>query len=813
VKTIARRDVASSFALAAVIAVGIFVVQLNGPASANAQTPKASRSNWKFHLQEATIDDVHRGIRERQITCRQLVQAYINRAKVYNGVSSELVTKDGAPVQPSPGAIRAGSQLKFPAATVAASTFLPHLDEYSGPPLEFGRMEPTASDPSVQQQYGMIVGIPSAGQLNALATINIRGERSVTCKGERDKRPSEGSLPAGSPAVCEEFRKQPDALDRAAELDAQYGNNPDLAKLPMYCIPFSFKDSFDTKDMRTTGGADAHYDIDFPSRDQTLVAELRNKGAIIYAKSVPTEYNGGPTDPGGGKPEKVLVSTVGYQRSTWAGNPSNPYDTSRAASLGSSSGSGVAVNANLVMCGVCEETRASCRGPANHNSIALILPHKSLISFLGGAIGVDVYTDRSGIHCRNIRDAAKVLDALKDPKNGYYDSRDIFTTVPRASVLAKSYAASAMERSAPGSLRGIRIGIIRESMLTFPGIKADEPIVEAASREIKAVLGGKLGATLVESVDPGWPDDPEIENMNPSYTQALAQLLPVFFPEILYRVTRDGKPQFPDFAARIKPTEFAPGKTFGSGSMAPVDYMIDLAEGRVPIPPNLNIRSIQPQEDAMVFRFHFPQYAMRRAADWKARGFTETLVDFPTLNARSKFWSDDWRAIFKNWEDVQDIRNPLGERQGIDERIRLRELLRRLEVKVMEENHLDVVVRLHTALPPEKIGFAPQPGPVGDIRGESTMGPNAGLTEILIPAGFVRTVYDPYFVLSTDKKKYEPASNSTPTTLPAPGLPFSLVFRAGPGSEDMILKVASAYEAASKRRVPPPAFGPLPGEP
>ena len=45
-----------------------------------------------------------------------------------------------------------------------------------------------------------------------------------------------------------------------------------------------------------------------------------------------------------------------------------------------------------------------------------------------------------------------------------------------------------------------------------------------------------------------------------------------------------------------------------------------------------------------------------------------------------------------------------------------------------------------------------------------------------------------------------------------PGLPFSLVFRAEPGKEDVLLRVASSYEAASKRRIPPPAFGPLPVE-
>jgi amidase len=782
----------------------------------------ASSQQSPFHLQEVTIDDLHRAIRSGQITCKGVVQLYLNRAKAYNGVAEVLVTKDGASIPPASGVVRAGSPLKFPTQTVAISTLLPDFDQYVGPPIEFGRMESTASDPSVQQQFGMTIGLPHAGQLNALGTLNLRGERSVTCKGDRDRRPSDGPLPPGSPAVCEEFRKQPDALERAAELDAQYGRNPDLAKLPMYCVVFSFKDSYDVKDMRSTGGADARYDIDFPARDQTLVGELREKGAIIYAKTANTEYNGRPVpsirggsggERGTNRPTKVFVSVQGYQRSTWAGNPSDVYDTTRAASLGSSSGSGVSVSANLVACSICEETSMSCRGPSNHNSVALILPHKSLISFLGGSIGADIYLDRAGIMCRTVKDAAKVLDALKDPANGYYDPRDIFTTVPRSSVLDKPYVASAASSGARGSLRGMRIGIIRESMLTFPGIKADEPISQAADKEIKAILGDYLGATLVESVDPLWPADPSLKKLNPSYTQALAQLVPVFFPDILYRLTRDGQPQFPEFAAKIKPTEFAPGKTLGSGTMKPIDYMLDLAEGRVPIPKNLNIRAIEEEIEPNAFTFHFNQYASRRAADWKERGFTETLIDFPALNARSKFWGDDQRAAFKNWEEMQDMRNALGERQGIDEHIMMRELLRRVEMKVIYENHLDAVVRVHYSLPPGKIGLAGQPEPPGDIRGELRMGPFAGVTEVLIPAGYVRTVYDPVFVLSADKKRYVPTNSNTPTTLPAPGLPFSLVFRAEPGKEDIILKIASAYEAASKRRVPPPDFGSLPGEP
>ncbi len=373
-------------------------------------------SDEPFRLEEATIDELHRAIRAGRTTVVSIVEHYIARARAYNGVASALVTRDGAPVAAAAGAVRAMAPLRFPAATVAASTILPDLDRYAGPPLEWGRMEPTASDPSVQQQYGMIAGIPGGNQLNALATLNIRGERSVTCRGEFDRHPSEGPLPPAAPPVCEHFRRLPDALEQAAELDRAYGQNPPLDRMPMYAVVFSFKDPFDTKDMRTTAGGDAAYDIDFPARDHVLVEQLRSKGAIIFAKAVNTEYNGRAGDPGGRhRPEQVLPSTLGYQRSSWAGNPANPYDTTRAASLGSSSGSGVSVSANLVMASLGEETRASTRGPANHNAVALILPHKAMLGFNGGAIGADIYCDRSGILCRTIADCAKVLDALKDP--------------------------------------------------------------------------------------------------------------------------------------------------------------------------------------------------------------------------------------------------------------------------------------------------------------------------------------------------------------------------------------------------------------
>ena len=759
-----------------------------------------------FQLEEATITQLHDAIRAGETNCLKVVEHYLARVRSFNGVASKLVTKDGADVAPAEGTVRAGAPLKFPTETLPASRFFPDYDKYKGRPLEFGRMQPTASDPSVQQQYGMIAGVPNAGQVNALATLNIRGERSVACKGDFDRHPSLGPLPEGAPPICEYFRHLPDALETAAALDAEYGRNPDLENMPMYGVVFSFKDSFDVKDMRSTGGGDAAYDIDFPARDHIMVEQLRKKGAIIFAKAVCTEYNGRAGNPGGRHtPDKVLPSTVGYQRSSWGGNPSNPYDTTRSASLGSSSGSALSVSINFVMASLGEETRASCRGPSNHNAVALILPHKAMLGFDGGAIGADIYCDRSGIHCLHIEDCAKVLDALRNEDGFYYDPRDVYSTVPRASVLP-NYAKHGRGSGERGALKGLRIGIVRESMVYRPGSKTEQPIVDAAKHEIAEMLGSHLGAALVESGHRWWTRDPEIEQMSIDYRKALARLVPVFMPDILFRLGPTGEPLFSEFASAIVPTEFMPGKKFGSGTMQPIDYMVALAEGTIEPPANFDLATIQQQELANTFRFHISQYLTRRAADWEAEGFRETLDTWAALNARSKFWGDDQRAAFKNWEEIADPRNPLGGRQGVNERIMLRELLRRTEMMVILENTLDAVVRLHTPFPPAIIGGAGQPGLHHNLTLESLSGPNAGLTEVLVPAGYVDTAYDPVFKLSTDGLRYDWTSSDRPTALAAPGLPFSLVFRSEPGKEDVLLEIASAYEAASRRRIPPPAF-------
>ena len=112
--------------------------------------------------------------------------------------------------------------------------------------------------------------------------------------------PRPGRCPPGAPPACEAFRQQPDALERAAELDAQYGSESRPGRAAdVLRRHVAFKDPYDTKDMRTTANSDVNFAMDVPPFDSTIAARLRAKGAIIYAKSVAHEFNGGPGNPGG----------------------------------------------------------------------------------------------------------------------------------------------------------------------------------------------------------------------------------------------------------------------------------------------------------------------------------------------------------------------------------------------------------------------------------------------------------------------------------------------------------------------------------
>jgi amidase len=753
------------------------------PSRSSPTAASPAPSSAAFAIEEATVDGIHAAIRAGQTTCQAIVRAYIARARAYNGTCTSLVTADGADIPPAIGAIRAGAPLTFPTKTTKASAIFPELDRYRGKPLDFGRMERTLSDPDVTAQAGMRVGIPDAGQLNALATLNIRGERSVTCKGPFDAHPSAGPLPPGAPAACEAFRQQPDALERAAELDAQYGRNPDLAALPMYCVVAAVKDPFDTKDMRTTANSDVAFAMDVPPFDSTVVARLRAKGAIIYAKSNAHEFNAGPGDPGGKVQSRTNAVAGGQAISAWAGQACNPYDTERVP-RGSSSGSGVAVTANLATIGICEQTGASCQGPASRNGITTLLTTKGILPDSGG-IGNQWFIDRAGIHARTLADAAKVLDAIKDPSTGYYDPRDPYTALPQALISDQPYASFALDdralASRPKPLLGMRIAILREHMVKRT--PNHEAISDQVDREIKTVLRDTLGADLVETITPAYPDDRDVPNMKYTFSDALSELLPRLMPEIFKR--RDDKGQLL-FAI--------PGYDVTS-----YDYLRKLSRREAPLTDKITIVNFATYASEPCYIVQCNDVAFDIDRYLAARN-DATIKTFADWASHARFRDDASRAGAENWVALNDHLAP-----GKADRL-ARSYIGRLALqRVMAENGIAAFVHPENTVPTPKIQ-----GPnVGDISLDGIT-PFLQIPRVVVPAGMTDVVVEPQYALNEARTDYVATitANTPQTKLPHP-MPIAITFFAGQGDEPTLIKIGTAYESATHHRTPPPAFGPV----
>jgi Asp-tRNA(Asn)/Glu-tRNA(Gln) amidotransferase A subunit family amidase len=755
----------------------------SGDAQVAPQETEAPAFAGEFQAEEATIAGVHAAIRSGATTCAGVVQAHIDRARAYNGVCTALVTPDGADIEPATGYVRAGSALVFPTKTVKASTIFPDLEEYQGLPLEYGRIETTVSDPSVVTQMGMRVGMPDAGQLNALETLNIRGERSVTCKGAFDAHPSTGPLPADAPEACEAFRQQPDALERAAELDAQYGSNPDLDALPMYCVVAAFKDPYDTKDMRTTSNNDVNFAMDVPPFDSTVVAQLRDKGAIIYAKSVAHEFNAGPGNPGGAATAEKNWVAGGQQVSAWSGQACNPYDTERVV-RGSSGGSGAAIGGNLAMIGICEQSGASCQGPASRNGIALILTTKGIIPDSGG-IGNQWFNDRAGIHARTLADAAKVLDALEDPETGYHDPRDPFTAIPRALIPEEPYASFIVDEDAAGAkpLAGMRVAILREHMVKRT--KNHEAISDRIDAEIKTVLRDELGAELIETVAPAYADDPGVPNVTYTFSDALSELLPRFMPEIFTRLNRDGELAFA-----------VPGHDVTS-----YEYLLALSKRQAPLTDAVNITNFAnfaalPCHNNLCadLKFGIDRYLIDRG---DAR--IKTWADWV---ANAKFRQDASRAGAENWVAWDDHMI-----EGKADRLARSHIARLALARVMYENDIDVFVHAENTVPTPKIQ-----GPNVGTSSLDSITPFFQIPRVVVPAGVNDVIYEPAYALNEDKTDYDSVlpPGTQQSKLPKP-MPISITFFAGQGDEPVLIKVGTAYESATQHRFAPPDFGPVAG--
>src|SRR5262249_1909191 len=225
------------------------------------------------------------------------------------------------------------------------------------------------------------------------------------------------------------------------------------------------------------------------------------------------------------------------------------------------------------------------------------------------------------------------------------------------------------------------------------------------------------------------------------------------------------------------------------------DYLVKAAEGQAPWPAALNLRSINDATSSASFAFNLAQYLLRRG---DAR-----VKDWASLNANAKYYSESRFVAMKNWENVLDLASA-----GMTQNMKMREVGQLVVLKVLQQNNLDVLVNPTITVPPAKIGYASQPTVNSRPLGRFPTSANLGIPEITVPAGFNQIVYEPSYGLNQAKNSYIGVANNDRRTVLEVPLPVGMSFWAGPGDEPTILKVASAYEAATRHRKAAPAFGP-----
>lgn len=256
----------------------------------------------------------------------------------------------------------------------------------------------------------------------------------------------------------------PDAQKIASELDKERASGK--IRGPLHGIPVLLKDNIDTADkMQTTAGSIA-MEGNIAKNDAFVVQQLRNAGVVILGKTNLSEWANFRSD----------MSSSGW--SSRGGQTKNPYVLDRSP-CGSSSGSAVAVAANLCTVSVGTETNGSIACPASMNNVVGIKPTVGLVS-RSGIIPISKTQDTAGPIGKTVRDAALLLGTMTG-----IDPNDSIT----ASGKGKALTDYTPFLKADG-LQGKRIGIEKSFLKKHEG-------VDSLFKDAIDLMRSK-GATLVE---------------------------------------------------------------------------------------------------------------------------------------------------------------------------------------------------------------------------------------------------------------------------------------------------------------------------
>ncbi len=282
--------------------------------------------------------------------------------------------------------------------------------------------------------------------------------------------------------LVERYERRIDAVDRnGPRLNSILEPNPDAESIaekldeerahgrtrgPLHGIPLILKGNIDTADRMTTTAGSLALAGSIPPQDAFIVGRRREAGAVILGKANLSEWAN----------FRGRNSLSGW--SSQGGQTRNPYDTNRSP-CGSSSGSAVAVSADLCTVAIGTETDGSVVCPAQTCGIVGIKPTVGLVS-RSGIIPIAHSQDTAGPMARTVEDAAILLDTVAGA-----DPRDPVTQATRGQCDV-GYARDLD----PQGLRGTRIGIARNFFEVHRGV---DRLMDSCLDVLR-----ELGATLVD---------------------------------------------------------------------------------------------------------------------------------------------------------------------------------------------------------------------------------------------------------------------------------------------------------------------------
>lgn len=262
---------------------------------------------------------------------------------------------------------------------------------------------------------------------------------------------------------------QPQALELARALDQERKEKGPRSKL--HGVPVVLKDLFDTKDMPTSAGFLPMKNSQ-PIHDATVVARLRDAGAIVFAKVNMSDWFG--------VPKRGDQSTV-------LGRTSNPYNLELTPG-GSSGGTGAALAAAFGQIGLGSETGVSIRNPTANNSVVGLAPTRGLIPRTGQVM-TSFTQERAGPMGRSVYDVAALTDVVAG-----FDAEDLLTILAPGKTPSASYT-TFLDKN---GLRGARVGVFRDLFRKGPQHAEGIALVEQAIAQMK-----QAGAVIVDPVTTG----------------------------------------------------------------------------------------------------------------------------------------------------------------------------------------------------------------------------------------------------------------------------------------------------------------------